>query len=230
MTTSDTLTTISTSLSICGCFIIFVAHVCWKDVRSTSRKILLFITIADLCTAAGYLSGQRLTETWEHGCKFQSFVTTTSSMISFYWTSCMALYLYAVSIKANYDLGKRIIFVFHCVSWPVPILISLVALLAHQLGSACHNTGTAHWCWIKEDCVSSNETRTTSQHYQTVAWMLLTGKLWEIISYIVIIIVYTRIFMYVRKQRKLVRIVKLVSWVFFTNVTCCAIFDPQYVV
>ena len=230
MTTSDTLTTISTSLSICGCFIIFVAHVCWKDVRSTSRKILLFITIADLLTAVGYLSGQRLTETWEHGCKFQSFITTTSSMISFYWTSCMALYLYAVSIKANYDLGKRIIFVFHCVSWPVPILISLVALLAHQLGSACHNTGTAHWCWIKEDCVSSNETRTTSQHYQTVAWMLLTGKLWEIISYIVIIIVYTRIFMYVRKQRKLVRIVKFVSCVFFTNVTCCAIFDPQYVV
>ena len=211
MNTLDTLTTISTSLSICGCFIIFATHVLWKDVRSTSRKILLFITIADLFTAVGYLSGQRLTETWKYSCAFQSFVTTTSSMMSFFWTSCMALYLYAVSIKTNYELGKRIIFVFHCVSWPVPLLISLVALLAHKLGNTCgRNTGTAHWCWIKEDC--SNETRTTSPHYETVGWMLLTGKLWEIISYIVIIFVYARIYMYVRKQRKLVK-----KFVYFTQ-------------
>ena len=116
----------------------------------------------------------------------------------------MALYLYAVSIKANSDLGKRIIYVFHCISWAVPLLISLVALLAHKLGEGCHYTGTADWCWIEESCVSSNETRTNSQHYETVAWMLLTGKFWEIISYIIIIFVYARIFMFVRKQRKLV--------------------------
>ena len=216
----STLTIISTSLSICGCLLIFTAHVFWKDIRSTSRKILLFITIADLLTAVGYLSFRE--NSWKHSCKFQSFVTTTSSMISFFWTSCMALYLYAVSIKANNELGKRIIFVFHCISWPVPLLISLVALLADKLGQACNYTGTADWCWIEEDCVSSNETRTTSQHYQTVAWMLLTGKLWEIISYIVIIFVYARIFMYVRKQRKLVRIsvyiyIYIVKKFFFAN-------------
>ena len=210
------LTIISTSLSICGCFVIFTAHVFWKDIRSTSRKILFFITIADLSTAVGYLSFRE--NSWSYSCKFQSFVTTTSSMISFFWTSCMALYLYAVSIKANSDLGKRIIFVFHCISWPVPLLISLVALLAHKLGEGCHYTGTADWCWIEESCVSSNETRTTSQHYNTVAWMLLTGKFWEIISYIVIVFVYARIFMYVRKQRKLVRI--SVLWGYFANVTC----------
>jgi G protein-coupled receptor 157 len=173
-------------------------------VRSNSRNILLYITIADLFTAVGYLSFH--SKQWEYNCISQSFITTTSSMMSFFWTGCMALYLYAVSIKANYDLGKRIILVFHCIAWPVPLLVSVIALLADQLGKGCGSPtatpGTADWCWIKEECHNGT---TTSVRYKTVSWMLLTGKLWEIISYIVIIFVYARIFIFVRKQRKLVR-------------------------
>ena len=206
-TTDDILTTISTSLSICGCLIIFFAHKFWKDARSNSRNILLYITIADLFTAVGYLLGWPQTS-WKYSCVVQSFVTTTSSMMSFFWTSCMALYLHSVSIKGNYDLGKRIIFAFHCIAWTVPLLISLIALLAHKLGQGCN--GTAGWCWIKEENCH-NET-TTTPRYETVLWMLLTGKFWEIISYIVIIVVYARLFIYVKTQRKLVRVCRFFSF------------------
>ncbi|CAB4001438.1 G- coupled receptor 157-like [Paramuricea clavata] len=115
----------------------------------------------------------------------------------------MALYLHAVSVKANYELGKRIIFAFHRIAWPVPLLISLIALLAGKLGGGCagRDIATAKWCWIKENC--DNGTITTPR-YESVLWMLLAGKLWEITSYILIIIVYARIYVYVRKQRKLV--------------------------
>jgi hypothetical protein len=123
----------------------------------------------------------------------------------------MALYLHSVSIKGNYDLGKRIIFAFHCISWTVPLLISLIALLAHKLGRGCDGpvVGTAGWCWINEgNC--HNET-TTTPHYETVLWMLLAGKFWEIISYIVIIVVYARVFIYVKTQRKLVSVCRFFS-------------------
>ncbi|XP_028413188.1 G-protein coupled receptor 157-like [Dendronephthya gigantea] len=197
--TSKILATISTSLSILGCIVIFIAHRFWKDLHSNSRNILLYITIADLFTAMGYLFN--LQSTWKDSCVFQSFITTTSSMMSFFWTSCMALYLHVVSINANYELGKRIIFAFHCIAWPVPLLVTLIALLAHKLGEGCWNND---WCWIKDLDCSDNLNSTSDPRYETVSWMLLTGKLWEILSYILILIVYARIFMYVRRQRKLV--------------------------
>lgn len=118
----------------------------------------------------------------------------------------MALYLNAVSINANLELGKRIIFAFHCIAWPVPLLITIVALISHKLGKGCWNED---WCWIKQDCAGSNasinSTTTGSHRSEAVSWMLLTGKLWEILSYIVIVIAYVRIYAYVRKQRLLVR-------------------------
>ena len=200
------LTTISTSFSICGCLIIFLTHIFWKDVRSSSRKILLYITIADLFTAVGYLFG--LQTHWKYSCVFQSFITTTSSMMSFFWTSCMALYLYAVLIKSNYELSKRIIFAFHCISWPVPLLICIAASFEGKLGKSC--IGTANWCWIKDDCGNSNETNVTNlsdtSQSKAVFWMLLTGKFWEITSYILIIIIYACIYKHVHKQRKMVRV------------------------
>ena len=194
------VTTISTSLSIVGCIIIFIAHNQWKDARSSSRNILLYITIADLFTAMGYLFG--VYSTSQSGCVFQSFVTTASSMMSFFWTSCMALYLYAVLIKINNELGRRIVFSFHCISWAFPLLIVLTALLAGKLGIGCD---TADWCWIEEDnCDVRNST--TIPEYENVIWMLVTGKFWEILSYVLIIVIYARIFINVRKQRKMVRV------------------------
>ena len=94
----------------------------------------------------------------------------------------------------------------------LPLLISLIALLAGKLGGGCagrdkSDIATAKWCWIKENC--DNTTTITTPRYErleSVLWMLLAGKLWEITSYILIIIVYARIYVYVRKQRKLVRV------------------------
>ena len=193
------VTTISTSLSIVGCIIIFIAHNQWKDARSSSRNILLYITIADLFTAMGYLFG--LQSGWQGACVFQSFVTTASSMMSFFWTSCMALYLYVVLIKVDNELAKRIVFSFHCISWPFPLLMTLTALLAHKLGHGCD---TAGWCWIKEENCHSTNSNSTAPEYEDVIWMLMTGKLWEILSYIIIIVIYARIFINVHQRRKMV--------------------------
>ena len=208
------ITTVATSLSILGCIVIFLAHKVWVDIRSNSRKILVYITIADLFTALGYLFG--LQSHWKSACVFQSFVTTASSMMSFFWTTCMALYLYVVSIKVNTELGRRIIFLFHCIAWAVPLLITLVALLAGKLGKSC--VGTAKWCWIKEDHCFGNLT-SSKPKFESIMWMLVTGKFWEILSYIFILAVYARIFIYVRQQRKMVRLLLffplLLSVVFF---------------
>ena len=197
-TTTEVLSTIFCCLSICGCFTIFFAHKFWRDVQSKSRDILLYITIADFCTATGYLLN--LVADWKYICVVQSFFTTTSSIVSFFWTSCMALFLHAVSVNANQDLGKRLIFLFHCIAWPLPVLICIIALALNKLGPSC--AGTVDWCWIKETSCKNGTNETPRS--ETVFWMLLAGKFWEIFTYIIIVVVYTRIYFYVREERKVV--------------------------
>lgn len=204
------VTLISTLLSICGCMVIFIIHNCWKELRSKSRTILLYITAADFLTAAGYfiiLASDGKSD--DDGCVVQSFVTTTASMISFFWTCCLALYLHAVAVNSNEELGTNIIRVFHCISWSIPVLITTAAAVARVLGRSCRRS-TGEWCWIKICDVDSTNLSNCSKddvsHAESIIWMLFTGKLWEIISYILIFILYVRIWYHVRKQIKRVSV------------------------
>lgn len=197
------LTVIVTSLSIIGCFAIYISHRVWKDIRSNSRNILLYITAADFLTAVGYLIGVICgSKSNRRICIAQSFVTTMSSMMSFFWTCGLALYLNAVSRAPSGESGRQVILVFHALSWPVPVIISLTALFASVLGDS--PAVTTGWCWIRTDNCSLDNSNCTGplSHGKSVLWMLLTGKFWEVISYIVIIIAYARIWYHVRRQRQ----------------------------
>ena len=83
--TNRILTTISGSLSILGTSFIIVTYFLWKDLRSTSRIIVGYISFADFCLAASAVEGvwhSKMTSP-DHLCVAQSFVTTTASLWSF---------------------------------------------------------------------------------------------------------------------------------------------------
>ena len=203
MKSATKITIASTTLSIVGCLLIFIVHRVYTELRSTSRSILLYITAADLMTAIGYFIGfiDRDKEHYRQFCTVQSFVTTFSSMVSFFWTCCLALFLHAIAVTANAELGRRIVIVFHFLSWPVPLLISVAAISAGVLGQS-EDIDTAGWCWIAVKCDANTTEGGSCSRTKPVLWMLFTGKFWEIISYVLIMISYMRIWWHVRKQRQ----------------------------
>ena len=112
----------------------------------------------------------------------QAVLTTYGSLCSFFWTSCIAIYLYITIVKSNGVLADRLITMFHVVSWIMPAVITGVAFSMSKLGYTEHGD-TAGWCWINGDITSS----------KTQMWMVVTGKGWEILSYIIVVLLYVLI-------------------------------------
>ena len=199
---SAILAILSSSASVIGCLLIILTYVCWKDFRTTARSILVFISIADLFTASGYVAGSavylhykvydKMNATHNHvggnydlTCAWQSFVTTSSSIASFFWTTILAFYLYMTIVYKMYRFVRRLMPVIHLVSWGVPLVLCTVAMTQGWLGPASDDTSVS-WCFI-----SYREPRGWHPTGQ-----LLLGKGWEMVSYILVIFFYsaTKIF------------------------------------
>ena len=185
---------LSSSASIIGCLLIIIIYIKWKEFRTTARTILLFISIADLFTAVGYVIGSayylhyqvyrihpwNISHAYNVSCKWQSFVTSTSSIASFFWTTVLAFYLYMTIVYKMYKFVRRLMPMIHVISWGVPLVLCIVALVMGWLGPSPDDTAVS-WCFVAA-CEPS---------WGHKIGQLLLGKGWEVVSYILVIFFYT---------------------------------------
>ena len=194
---------VSCSLSVLGSLLIIYTYARWKDLRTGSRSIVTFLAIADLVTASGYIVGSanyirhfredgntQQCATFNTVCQIQSFVTTTSSLCSFAWTSILAIYLYMVIVKTKIHLANKLIPLYHVIAWSLPLTITLPLLITGKLGYGRY--AVSNWCFIKS-ALSQNDKSYFCGHlnYKTTLLVLFGGKLWELLTYAVIIVLYT---------------------------------------
>ena len=208
---------VSCSISIFSSLLILYTYVRWKDVRTGSRSIITFLAIADLVTASGYVIGSANyiyeyrnwkdrnpydpCNTFNTVCEIQSFLTTTSSMSSFAWTSILAVYLYLIIVKAKIRTAYRLMPLFHIIAWLLPLVITLPLLIKDRLGYAPF--AASNWCFISARSVR-NKDLCGNLNYELFLLVLVGGKLWEIITYVLIIILYMAIKLHIYKEVNLV--------------------------
>ena len=114
-------------LSLLGTSVTIGTYWYFDDMRSTGRKILVFISIADFLTALGNVLGvtwytQKDTMTEEGStflCNFHAILTIFSSNCSYCWTIAMALHLY-FGICLHKRLWTEKLMVFHIFCWGFP--------------------------------------------------------------------------------------------------------------
>ena len=121
-------------------------------------------------------------------CTIQSFITSWSSISSFFWTVALAFYLYLTLVHTKIFLANRLIPFFHVFNWGFPILICFPLLVTWKLGYSPYAAST--WCYIR--IIGNKPT--------AVGIILVAGKLWEILSYFLVIGLYTAIKCHIRKQ------------------------------
>ena len=121
-------------------------------------------------------------------CTIQSFITSWSSISSFFWTVALAFYLYLTLVHTKIFLANRLIPFFHVFNWGIPIAICLPLLVTWKLGYSPHAAST--WCYIRKN----------NHHTVAAGLILVAGKLWEILSYFFVIGLYTTIKCHIRKQ------------------------------
>lgn len=183
-TLNRSLVTIFSALSLFGASVIIVTYITWKDIRSTSRKILVYISVADCVTVASYLFGAWLPpNTNSPYCTAQSFLATTANMWSFFWTTFLAVFLYLTVARQRLRLAKTMFYGFHFIGWGVPLLIVCIALQRNILGND-RDIYSSAWCWVRVQNIGEGNS-------SIIFWMLITGKLWEFVMFIIVIVFYS---------------------------------------
>ena len=124
----------SSTLSLIGGLFIVVTYILLPDIRNFTRQLVVCLTIADLVTASGVLmsairyfnmrSDVFIDEEMEKRlCKAQSFLTTLSSLVSFFLTSFIAIYLCDTIVQQNdrfTNRRKQWLIIFNLTSWGLP--------------------------------------------------------------------------------------------------------------
>nr|XP_034975946.1 G-protein coupled receptor 157 isoform X1 [Zootoca vivipara] len=180
---------VSCALSFLGSSLLVGTHALWPELRTRPRQLLLYLSLADLLSAASYFYGALKdfgSSTWD--CVAQGAVSTFSNTSSFFWTMAIALYLY-ISIVQGSPTGTSLLCFFHVVSWGVPLVITVLAVILKKIGYDASDVSVG-WCWINIEA----EDR--------ILWMLLAGKLWEILAYVTLPVFYILIKKHINRAVK----------------------------
>jgi hypothetical protein len=133
-------TIVSSSLSIIGAVVIFVTYCIVTVAKNQTRRLLVYLTIADFLIAGGNLVGalryalrdessymnnvyNRSMDCarWDDQiCVIQSCVTTFASLASFFWTNIIMIHILMTLISQREwsNLRKKVI--YHLVAWGLP--------------------------------------------------------------------------------------------------------------
>ncbi|XP_003471268.3 G-protein coupled receptor 157 [Cavia porcellus] len=170
---------LSCTLSALGCGLLVATHALWPDLRSRARRLLLFLSLADLLSAASYFYGALRDfagPSWD--CVLQGALSSFANTSSFFWTMAIALYLYlSIVHAARGPRADHLFWVFHVVSWGIPLTITVAAVTLNKIGYDASDVSVG-WCWVDLEA----EDR--------LLWLLLTGKLWELLAYVTLPVLY----------------------------------------
>lgn len=219
--TPQILSILSSTFSLIGTSLIILTYVLWKDIRTGSRKIVTFLSIADFVTAAGYIvgtinficykfnvysaSGNTATACikFDEVCQVQSFISSWSSNSSFLWTLILAFFFYWTIVRGEIVRVTQLFPLYHVVAWLFPLLFMIPLLAMHKFGYSVVAAGG--WCFMRS---SNNPYQDhpgeTSVDYsmsaETVGLFLAGGKFVEITTYVLVAILYFRIWYYIHKE------------------------------
>ncbi|XP_043532106.1 G-protein coupled receptor 157 isoform X1 [Chiloscyllium plagiosum] len=176
--------------SCLGSLLIIGTHCWWPELRTRARQLLVYLSLADLLSAASYCYGvlrDFQSSTWD--CVLQGAVSTFANTSSFFWTVAIAVYLYLLLVRSERALADSLVLWFHAVSWLVPLLITVAAVSLQKIGYDASDVSVG-WCWV------------SIQAEDHVLWMLLTGKIWEFIAYITLPTLYILIKKHIYKAHE----------------------------
>lgn len=91
---------LSCVLSALGSGLLMATHALWPELRNQARRLLLFLSLADLLSAASYFYGvlqDFKDSSWD--CVLQGALSTFANTSSFFWTVAIALYLYLSIVR-----------------------------------------------------------------------------------------------------------------------------------
>ena len=233
---------ISCSLSVIGSLLMILPYVLWKDLRTGVRAIVTFLAIADLFTALGYIMGScnkimytkhrkdseiKACHEFDTVCQIQAYISSWSSLSSFWWTAILAFYLYWTIAKGDTQKVNRYFPLYHILAWSSPLLVMFPLLATHSLGYSIF--AASGWCFIRGDKTNGYSAYTDFHlSSKTILLILVGGKAFEIATYFWVVILYSMIYCKIHKK-VYVKVKLKVSIIIYNNITYTSIDKLYYI-
>ena len=215
------LSIVSCTFSLVGSSLIVMTYALWMDIRTGSRRIITYLSIADFVTAVGYIMGSvnsidyrfkvdsgsvdtaRACIEFDEVCQIQSFISTWSSNSSFLWTLILAVFFYWTIVRGEIDRVMQLFPLYHVIAWLFPLLYVIPLLVTHKFGYSVVASGG--WCFMRtsNNPYKENADDTDAYHsmsLETIGLLLAGGKLVEISTYFIVLVLYLRISYFIRKE------------------------------
>lgn len=104
------------ALSFLGSSLIIVTYLVWSDLRTTPRKLLVYLSVSDWLSAVSYAFGVwRFFRADSLDCVVQGAVSTFANTSSFFWTVAIAVYLYVFIVRSSQRVADSLVLFFHLV-------------------------------------------------------------------------------------------------------------------
>lgn len=192
---------VSCSLSITGSLLIILSYFLQKN-RTKAREILFNISLMDFGVGMANLIGISINfdqyyiisndgtiSTSEPHindvCKTQAFFAMFCTLVSVFWTTALAMYLYIVILHHNKPLHAVYFVRFsYIICYGLPLGVTLWACLTARLGYAPFDS-TGYCSLITIDPSETNDTDLFAAVFGYDLWMYLAGFL-IIVSYVAI--------------------------------------------
>lgn len=194
-------------LSIFGSSLIILTYLCFKDIRTLARHLLVSLSIADFIVAMANLIGllfyyKRFVPTTpqsginynnssdnfipDHWCEVQAAFTVYGTESSIFWTIAVSLYMFVLIVLQKPLWGKRLVLLFHIICWGVPFILTVWLGVDGFLGF--EHSATPGFCAIKGtiEITGSNSTET----YQAVYPIIIGYEIWLYVAFILLPIFY----------------------------------------
>lgn len=162
------LSGITCSASILGSLLIILSYLCFKNLRTRVREILVHLSVAyagvgtaNLIGLVVYFDQYYKIECDDNGnvyelifpasyinnlCRTQAFFALYFTLCSILWTVSLAVYLYFILVHHGTHNAKQFLVFSYGFCYGLPLLISLWALLTRRLGYSPYNS--AGWCTV----------------------------------------------------------------------------------
>eukprot|EP01012_Entosiphon_sulcatum_P044321 TRINITY_DN58948_c0_g1_i1.p1 TRINITY_DN58948_c0_g1~~TRINITY_DN58948_c0_g1_i1.p1 ORF type:complete len:310 (-),score=25.44 TRINITY_DN58948_c0_g1_i1:181-1110(-) len=137
-----------------GALFFVYSFIVFSELRTASRKLLLFLSLCDLGQALRFAT-IALDQQGGYWCIFQSLWGIWIAAASFFWTACISVYVFVTISRAPEPSPRWLPVIFHVVSWGYPT-IYIACLIIFNLDAVARTTKDSDqpWCFVKSDAVA----------------------------------------------------------------------------
>ena len=181
------LSTAAASLSLFGSSTIFITNWMWPDLRTNSRRMIMFISIGDFL-----LASTNIVRFWGAGLESceMDIPRTIALLLTFIWTVLLSFFFYlTICRKISLESEKRFMRFFHVTAWGIPCVIALIAYFLNGVGMSDDLVTECRY-WITRD----------KTWLEVVLWMFITGEGWVILAYITITVFYVLVKLHIKRE------------------------------